>query len=258
MQRIDARLFPITWVRAFLRRLPWCGSGAAVPEHPVALPREWLRLIDDVEDDDASPALARRRRWAVSSSEGTRRAGMHGRGYTMPEEGDASEDGHPCESALEFRRLLRCWGMADEIPADVLDLCIALAWIGKAVSRTDAVYEFRDMGVDPNTWQIIAGMASEHEVAVRAMAVAMTGEPDSRRGPELAMVRQSEAFRNAYETVARAMEHVGSSTTASRRWTYLRTLADGVIKIELPKPTPPQVVSLAAARRRLRAETQDD
>jgi len=246
-----------TWLDAIRRWLPGRSrkEEADAGTHPV--PQEWLDLIEGIEEDDLPPALARRRRQTVSFSRETTRTGMSGRGYTMPEEGDASEDGHPCEAALEFRRLLRCWGMADEIPADVLDLCVSLAWIGKAVSRTEAVYQFREMGVDPNTWQIIAGMASEDEVARRAMAASLDAPPDSRRGQDLALVRQSEAFRSAYGAVASAMAHSSRSTAASRRWVYLRTLTDGMIKIDLPKPTSPQVVSLAAARRRLRAGTED-
>jgi len=174
---------------------------------------------------------------------------MAGRDQFMPEEGDPSEDGHPCEAALEFRRILRCWGMADELPADVVDLCVSLAWIGKAVSRTEAVYEFREMGVDPNTWQIIAGMATEETVAKRALQAAALDPADSRRSQELALIRQTEAFKNAYETVARTLSPAAGSTPASRRWVYLRTITDGMIKIELPKP-PTQVVNLAEARRR--------
>jgi len=246
------------WFDAFRRWLPGRdreGKAEASGTHP--LPQQWLDLIEGIEDGDLPPALARRRRRTLSFPREVTRTGMNGRGHMMPEVGDASEDGHPCEAALEFRRLLRCWGMADEIPADVLDLCVSLAWIGKAVSRTDAVYEFREMGVDPNTWQIIAGMASEDEVARRAMSASVNASPDNRRGQELLLVRQSEAFRNAYDVVANAMSPSGGSTAASRRWVYLRTLADGMIRIELPKPVPPQVVNLAAARRRLRSEGQE-
>lgn len=114
-----------------------------------------------------------------------------------PKEGDVSEDGHPCEAALEFRRAAIRYGVIDEIPADVLDLAVAYAWIGKAVSRTAEAAAWQRQGIDPNTWQMVRAMASGKGTlaAAHAAATREAAAPGFQR--ELAILRASVAFSSA-------------------------------------------------------------
>lgn len=136
---------------------------------------------------------------------------------------DAAEDGHPCEAALELRRVLRVREIADDVPADVLDLCISIAWIGKAISRTEKVGDFLSSGVDPNTWQIIAAVGRDRSLAARVLETAMNAKAGTGMAPELAAIRRSEAFKTASDAVRRI---VGEATCAAhgRRWLRLGNL----------------------------------
>jgi len=114
---------------------------------------------------------------------------------------DPSEDGHPCEVALAMRLAVVRSRIVDEIPADVLDLAIQFAWIGKAVSRTVAINEWFLSGIDPNTREIVASMAVD-SVARQAALSHATGSPASPSMAEgLAAVRSCQAFAHAVKVV---------------------------------------------------------
>lgn len=121
---------------------------------------------------------------------------------------DASEDGHPCEAALEFRRVaIRC-GAADEVPVDALDLAVAYAWIGKVVSRTADVGSWVLAGADPNTWQMIRAMALDAEVRKAALASAKSGSPSAIFGEShLKKLRATKGFHIAFEQVSKTVAH---------------------------------------------------
>jgi len=182
---------------------------------------------------------------------------MRYRDQSQPDQGDASEDGHPCEAALELRRILLVSGQAAEIPADVLDLCISAAWIGKAVSRTARLREFLDMGIDPNTWQVIAAIGTDTSFARLALDASMHAPAAPGRGPELAAIRETEAFNAAFEAIANALASESGTSAAARRFVRLRSLSAGLVEIRQPPARGPEgVIDLRAERLRRRSAAQ--
>lgn len=119
----------------------------------------------------------------------------------LPPHGDPSEDGHPCEAALEFRRAaIRC-RVVDELPADVVDLATAYAWIGKAVSRTTACAAWLEAGADPNTWHGIRAMAAYPRARSLALSAAKSAEAAAGMERQLRAVRNSPGFKAACATM---------------------------------------------------------
>jgi hypothetical protein len=115
--------------------------------------------------------------------------------------GDAAEDGHPCEAALAFRNVAIRSNIADEIPADVLDMAIQFAWIGKAISRTMALNEWCLAGIDPNTREIVAAMALDSETRQVALNHALKAKAIIGLESGLASIRRSSAFIHASKIV---------------------------------------------------------
>jgi len=237
-----------------LPRLPWVRRRHE-EERIVPLEERWMLDVDDDGNLIIPPTLAREVAEAVPTKEGERRLDMSGSGANRPGSGDPSDGGHPCEAALEFRRVLRLWGYAMDLPADILDLCISIAWIGKAISRTEAMQDFREMGIDPHTWKMIPGMVARDEIAALALNASMHAPPELGRESDLAMVRQSEAFRIAHDAISRAVSPAHRTSAAAWRWARLREMSHGVIEVRPPR-LPPQVVDLEIIRRRRAAKAQ--
>lgn len=172
-------------------------------------------------------------------------------------DGDAAEDGHPCEAALQFRRAVIRMDVANEVSADALDLAIAFAWIGKAVSRTDICAEWLVAGVDPNTFVIIPLLASSGDARVEALKVATTAKAMPGYERELSRLRAGSAFVNAVSV----MKTLGRSNPGVRDVIRLSELAELSLDFPehqrmLPKIAGSgNVVMLDKFRRRLQAAT---
>ena len=119
----------------------------------------------------------------------------------MAEEGDPSEDGHPCEAALPFRLAAVRSGIVDEVSADVLDLAIQFAWIGKAVSRTEDLNEWCLSSIDPNTREIIAAMSMDSLARQAALDHAVNGKALPGLEASLRSIRSGQAFGHALRIV---------------------------------------------------------
>lgn len=142
---------------------------------------------------------------------------------------DPSEDGHPCEAALEFRRhSLRT--LRKDVPANTLDLAISFAWIGKALSRTTDCTKWLRAGVDPNTWEIIRIMAIDADARRLATQTAFSGDPSSYYFTGLPLLRESAAFQIAYEETLYTLE---PRIEAGRR-KRLKNLTSIATKLEGP------------------------
>lgn len=115
--------------------------------------------------------------------------------------GDAAEDGHPCEVAIAFRDVVIRSNVMDEIPADVLDLAIQFAWIGKAVSRTDGLHEWCLSGIDPNTREMVAAMSMDSLARETAIQHAVKGKAAYGLEESLRSIRSSQAFGHALKVV---------------------------------------------------------
>jgi len=133
-----------------------------------------------------------------------------------PREGDVSEDGHPCEAALEFRRAAIRFGLVNEIAADVLDLAVAYAWMGKAVSRTADAAAWQRQGVDPNTWQMIRAMATGKGTLAAAHLAATRGIAIHGFDRDLAILRASVAFTSACAQVEMSLFGDRRASVAAR------------------------------------------
>src|SRR5690606_23036500 len=119
---------------------------------------------------------------------------------------ELSEDGHPCEVALEFRRLAITGGIASDISINSLDLAIAFAWAGKAISRTKKLDSWMQTGVDPNSWDIIRAMALDAEVRRDALSDARSCAPAKSFSRSLYLLRKSAAFQRAMTSVAASIQ----------------------------------------------------
>ncbi len=115
--------------------------------------------------------------------------------------GDAAEDGHPCEVAIAFRDVVIRSNVIDEIPADVLDLAIQFAWIGKAVSRTEGLHEWCLSGIDPNTREMIAAMSMDTLTRETAIQHAVRSKAAYGLEESLRSIRSSQAFGHALRVV---------------------------------------------------------
>lgn len=136
--------------------------------------------------------------------------------------GDAAEDGHPCEVALSFRLAAIRSDIVDEIPADVLDLAIQFAWIGKAVSRTASLDQWCMSGIDPNTREMVAAMATDHQTRQTALAQAIRSKASYGLESSLRSIRSSQAFMHALKVVQSICSRTPSVTDIER----LAILAD--------------------------------
>lgn len=92
-------------------------------------------------------------------------------------------------------------GIAEDVSADALDLAIAFAWIGKAVSRTDISAEWLLSGVDPNTFVVVPLLACSSDARKAALDIATRGKPSIGMERELGRLRASSAFQSAVSTV---------------------------------------------------------
>lgn len=165
--------------------------------------------------------------------------------------GDVSEDGHPCEAALEFRRAAIRFGAVGEVPADALDLAVSFAWIGKAVSRTVEAGAWVLAGTDPNTWQMIRAMAADPKTRRVACHAALSSPAAAFFGPELDVLRSSAAFLNAAHQVGLVRQGAG-------RLAVLASIARSLPGPELPDRVSKadNLVVLSSFRKRL-AGTRD-
>lgn len=116
-------------------------------------------------------------------------------------DGDPAEDGHPCQAALMFRHAAIKSGLAAEVPADALDLAVAFAWIGKAVSRTSTGAEWLIGGIDPNTWMVVPLLATSSDARSEALKAATAGAPAKGFERELARLRSMAGFVSAVEVL---------------------------------------------------------
>lgn len=164
--------------------------------------------------------------------------------------GDASEDGHPCEVALAFRTAVKFADVADEVPADILDLAIQFAWIGKAVSRTGHLGDWLRDGIDPNTREIVAAMAVDSRARQMAVLHAGKGAAAPRLEANLRAIRTSQAFVHAIRVAGGLC---GSSPAVADviRLSRLAEFAAALPDTKRPAPKPPQasVLSLEAFRK---------
>jgi hypothetical protein len=160
--------------------------------------------------------------------------------------GDAAEDGHPCQVALAFRDVAIRSGIIDEIPADVLDLAIQFAWIGKAVSRTDCLNEWCLSGIDPNTREMVAAMSMDHLARETALRHALSGKAAAGLEDSLRIIRANQAFGHAIKVVQSVcrpspsvcdverlgfLAHLSSKLSDTKRLERARA-ADGVVSLD--------------------------
>ncbi len=120
---------------------------------------------------------------------------------TRLSDGDPAEDGHPCEVAFAFRDVVIRSDVADEVPADVLDLAVQFAWIGKAVSRTVGMNEWFLSGIDPNTRYMVAAMSMDTLSRQTALEHAVKGKALPGMESALRAVRCCQAFSHALRVV---------------------------------------------------------
>jgi hypothetical protein len=142
-------------------------------------------------------------------------------------DGDPAEDGHPCQAALMFRDVVIKSGIAGEVSADALDLAIAFAWIGKAVSRTTVASEWMIEGMDPNTWQVVPLLASDGDVRSEALKVALTGNPGKGFERELSRLRSTAGFVASVATM-KSLASMRPDLKNVLRLSELAGLANGI------------------------------
>lgn len=116
-------------------------------------------------------------------------------------EGDVSEDGHPCEAALQFRKAVVRMGVAEDISADALDLAISFAWIGKAISRTDIAAEWIVADIDPNTYLVVPLLSCSSDARKTALDIALRSKASLGMERELGRLRAASAFQGAVAAV---------------------------------------------------------
>jgi hypothetical protein len=143
------------------------------------------------------------------------------------ETADPSEDGHPCEVAVALRLVAIRSNVVQEIPADVLDLAIQFAWIGKAVSRTVSITEWLSSGIDPNTREIVAAMAVDSVARQTALSHATGSRAAPAMADGLAAVRACQGFGQAVRVV-RALCGQNPPAADVRRLSSLSEIARGL------------------------------
>lgn len=113
---------------------------------------------------------------------------------------ELAEDGHPCEAALEFRRIAITRQIVDDISLNSLDLAISFAWAGKTISRTKKLSAWQQIGVDTNTWEMVRAMSIDTEIRRLALDDALyAGSASSSNA--LDHLRKSSAFNRAMHSV---------------------------------------------------------
>jgi hypothetical protein len=163
---------------------------------------------------------------------------------------DPSVDGHPCEAAIAFRDIVVRSDVTEEVPADVLDLCMQFAWLGKAVSRTGAIHQWFLSGIDPNTRDIIPAMAIDSHARGAALNQALTGEALPGMAESLRSVRECLAFKQAVKTVS-GLCNANPATAEVMRLAVLCGISQRLSGVKrLAKPPAGEVVSFDAFRKR--------
>jgi len=128
-----------------------------------------------------------------------------------------AEDGHPCEAALEFRRLAITKQIADDLSVNGLDLAISFAWAGKAISRSKKLDAWQQTGVDPNTWEIVRAMSLDVEIRRYALNDALYAAPEDAFASALDHLRKASAFQRAMSSI-QATISVSSSQSDVLFW----------------------------------------
>lgn len=166
---------------------------------------------------------------------------------------DPSVDGHPCEAAIAFRDVVVRSDVTEEVPADVLDLAMQFAWLGKAVSRTTSLHQWFLSGIDPNTRDVIPAMAIDAHARAAALNQALTGDASPGMGDSLKSVRDCLAFKQAVKTVT-GLCNANPPTADVMRLAVLCGISQrlGGVK-RLAKPPEGEVVSFEAFRKRRKA-----
>lgn len=162
-----------------------------------------------------------------------------------------AEDGHPCEAALEFRRAAIRNNIVEEISLNGMDLAVAFAWLGKAISRTIKLDAWKQTSVDPNTWEMVWAMALDVEVRRQAIEDALFAEAQANFTRDLEYLRRSSAFQSAAEK-AQATLSVSTSHNDILFWMgelqHIAQIIKGPeIKLNVAKAT--NLVSLATFRK---------
>lgn len=116
------------------------------------------------------------------------------------------EDGHPIETALEFRRIAIRLKWIEDIDFDILELCEDIAWIGKAISRTMIIQKYLQQNIDPNTWQIITICGKDQNWLKKAYYDSINEKPEKNREIELHKIRSSISFENAINNIKKIIE----------------------------------------------------
>ena len=114
---------------------------------------------------------------------------------------DPAVDGHPCEAAISFRNAIVKSEVSEEVPADVVDLAIHFAWIGKAITRTNHLKEWLASDIDPNTRDVITALSIDSFSRQKALSHAADGKAAFGMEASLKDIRQTKAFINAINTV---------------------------------------------------------
>ncbi len=148
-----------------------------------------------------------------------------------------SEDGHPSEAAIEFRRAAIRMNVVREISADALDLAIAYAWIGKAISRTKSAAKWQIQGIDPNTYEFILAIASDTTLRETGIYDALTSEPARGRKSEIDFIRSLCGFQNAIASLKRSISGVANPKELSRMG-ELCFIAEKMLSRKKIKPRP--------------------
>jgi len=166
----------------------------------------------------------------------------------IPSMKDFAFDGHPCEAALEFRRAVVRFGVADELTADAVDLATCMAWLGKAISRTEALHAWLRSGTDPNTWQAVRVLASDFSLCRIALDAASNCPPKYGMEAELKAIRESRGYARA------ALEVQGIADGSFTQGAIMLAKAARALPGRVPHPQELEfrlcnIVDLSAARR---------
>ena len=143
-----------------------------------------------------------------------------------------AEDGHPCESALEFRRIAIRNQIIEDVSVNGLDLAISFAWIGKAISRTVKLDAWKQTSVDPNTWEFVRAMALDLEVRRYALNDALSADALPNFAKALDHLRRSSSFLTA---VTATQSTITATTSHSDVLFWIGELQHIAKNIEGPK-----------------------
>lgn len=157
---------------------------------------------------------------------------MYSYGHRQTGEGDISEDGHPMQAAMEFRRWLIIHGISDEIPADILDLCYHFSWLGKAVRQVLHARGIHEVGLDFNSFHAIRFFASSLCLSRLGYDVLKDYEDRNHLDQgcrQQACVLCSLAYRNAMRAVAKLLDSKDNDCDLGR----FHKLNQMVLKVEM-------------------------